>query len=60
MKIKSTPVQKFGKGWIFNVKYSPDGKQIAIKFLNPGEKPEAEFCFEVKKARKAIIVVYNG
>ena len=30
MKIKSVPAQTFGKGWIFNVKYSPDGKQVAV------------------------------
>lgn len=28
-----------------------DGKEISKVFLKPGQKPEAEFCFEVKKAR---------
>ena len=23
-------VHRFGKGWVFNVTYSPDGKQIAV------------------------------
>jgi superoxide reductase len=29
-----------------------DGKKIAKVFLKPGDKPEAEFDFEVKKARE--------
>ena len=28
-----------------------DGKQISKVFLKPGDKPMAEFCFIVKKAR---------
>lgn len=29
MKIRSTPIRTFGKGWLFKIKHSPDGRLLA-------------------------------
>ena len=46
VKVGSVPHPMEEKHWIELIEILGDGKVIAGARLNPGEKPEAEFCLE--------------
>ncbi|MCX5885766.1 MAG: hypothetical protein NT096_07645 [Proteobacteria bacterium] len=29
-RVSKNPYKRFGRGWLFNIKYSPDGKHLAV------------------------------